>query len=286
MTNTDTNSTATATATTRRSRARIMFSTWRALFLRTAVVRVSGTRFAWFWLIAEPLWAIVLLMLVFTFLRVRHIGGIDIAIWLMAGVLAFSMFRRTASQGSRAVRASRALFSYPQIRPFDPVVVHAALEGFLMVLVSIALLAGATLIEYDVVPQDPLAVLRALLGMWLIGLGYGLVHAAARELSRVADWCMTKVARPLYILSGVIIPITMVVPYPYREWLFYNPLVHGLESMRFAFAPYYKLAPEVSMPYLYGWALCLVFLGTGLHARYAVQLAKARSKREPESFDD
>lgn len=271
---------------TRRSSARIMYSTWKALFLRTAVARVSGTRFAWFWIVFEPLWAVVLLMLVFTFLRVRHIGGIDIAIWLMAGVLAFSMFSRTAGQGARAVAASRALFSYPQIRSFDPVVVQAALEGFLMVLVSIALLAGATLIEYDVVPADPLAVLEALFGMWLTGLGYGLVHSAAKPLSRVADWCMSKVSRPLFILSGVIIPITMVVPYPYREWLFYNPLVHGLESMRFAFAPYYKLAPEVNLAYLYGWALCLVFLGTGLHARYGARLEKGIVKqRDPESFD-
>jgi capsular polysaccharide transport system permease protein len=266
------------TVTARRSPARIMYSTWKALFLRSAVARLSKRRLAWFWLIFDPLFSIVLLMLVFSFLRVRHIQGIETAVWVMAGVLAFMMFRSTAGQATGAVGISRRLFSYPQIRPFDPVVTAAALEGFLVVLVSIVLLAGATVIEFDVVPRDPLAVLEALFGMWLTGLGYGLVNSVMTDISRVASWFLSFLLRPLYMLSGVIFPI-MLIPYPYRDWVFYNPLVHGLESMRLGFAPYYHISSEINLGYLYGWALGLVFLGLALHKRYRSRLMVSQRKK-------
>lgn len=39
---------------------------------------------------------------------------------------------------------------------------------------------------------------------------------------------------PLYLISGVIMPVSFV-PMPYRDWLLWNPLVHGLELVRLGF---------------------------------------------------
>lgn len=259
----------------RRTPAQITFSTWKALFLRISVARLSTSRLAWFWLLFEPVAFTVLLMLVFTFMRVRHIGGISTAVWIMAGILAFLMFRRTASQAMMALASSKPLFTYPQIRPLDPVVVNGALEGFLMVLVAIVLLAGASLFDYDVVPQDPLAVLEALFGLWLLGLGYGLAGSALREVFQPASVFLSFLLRPLYFLSGVLFPV-LALPYPYRDWLLLNPLVHGLEAARRGFASYYHVPPEISVAYLYGWAVIVVFLGLALHVRYRHRLGSTK----------
>ncbi|MBU0620492.1 MAG: ABC transporter permease [Gammaproteobacteria bacterium] len=258
-----------------RSSALITYTTWKALFLRAAVNSLSKGRVAWFWLLAEPIAHIVLLMWVFTVLRVRSIGGISTAIWVMAGMLAFFMFRRTAAQSMMGLKGGKSLFAFPQIRPVDPVLVSTGLEGFLMVVISIVLLAGAWLYGLAVIPVDPLAVIEAMFGLWLFGAGYGLISSVANELAPPVGLFLGFMLRPLYFLSGVIFPITFI-PYPYREWALLNPLVHGLEATRLGFAPYYHVMPEMSISYLYGWALLTFFFGLALHVNYAERLARAK----------
>jgi capsular polysaccharide transport system permease protein len=260
-----------------RSPAKITYTTWKALFLRAAVNQLSESRIAWFWLIAEPIMHIVLLMVVFSILRVRTIGGISIAIWIMAGMLAFFMFRRTAAQAIAVLKGSRALYAFPQIRPVDMVLVSAGLEGFLMVVITIVLLAGAWFYGLAVIPVDPLAVIEAIFGLWLLGLGYGLVTSVALDLVPPVGAFLNFLLRPLYFLSGVIFPV-IVIPYPYRDWILLNPLVHGLEAARLGFAPYYHVMPELSISYLHGWALLMLFFGLALHVRYADRLAKVTTQ--------
>lgn len=254
-----------------RSSAKITYTTWKALFLRSAVNSISTGRTAWFWLLVEPIMHIVILMMVFSILRVRTIGGINTAVWIMAGLLAFFMFRRTAAQSMNAVGINRKLFAYPQIRPVDPVLVHAGLEGFIMVNITIVLLAGAWLYGLAVIPADPLVVIVALFGLWLIGVGSGLICSVAVELVPSLGSVIGFTLRSLYFLSGVMFPVTLI-PHPYRDWLMLNPLVHGLEATRLGFAPYYHVPSELSIYYLYGWALVSIFFGLALHVRYANRL--------------
>ena len=258
-----------------RSAALITYTTWKALFLRAAVNSLSAGRVAWFWILAEPIAHIIIMMFVFTVLRVRTIGGISTAVWIMAGFLSFFMFRRIAAISMKAVHGSSKLFIYSQIRPADSVLVSAALEGFLMVIVTVILLSGAWMFGLPVIPDNPLSVIEALFGLWLLGLGVGLVNSVALELLPPLGLTIEFLLKPLYFLSGVIIPIT-VVPYPYIDWILLNPLVHGLEAARLGFAPYYHVSPEISVPYLYAWALCAIFLGLALHVHYAKRLATKR----------
>ncbi len=255
-----------------RTSAHIAFSVWKALILREAIVRLFGSRAAWLWLLLEPVVHIVFLMFIFTVVRLRMVGGIETPLWLMVGLLGFFMFKRTGTQAMQAVVSNQALFAYRQVKPVDTVLSRAALEGFLTLLVAVLLFTGAGLLGLVVTPADPLAVLEAFFAMWLVGLGFGLMGSVAMvilpELGKVIVLAMT----PLYFLSGVIFPIIRV-PLPYREWLMLNPLAHGLEAARLGFAPYYKAVPELSMSYLYGFALVSVFLGLALHTRYAVRLA-------------
>jgi capsular polysaccharide transport system permease protein len=259
-----------------RSSAIITYTTWKALFLRAAVNSLASGRAAWFWLIAEPIAHIVVLMIIFSVLRVRHVGGISIAVWIMAGLLAFFLFRKTAGQAMSMLKGGKGLFVYPQIRPVDPVLVSTALEGFVMVVVAIVLLIGAWLYGLPVVPVDPLAVIEAMFAIWLMGVGYGLIGSVAAVLAPpISAFMGFLLTRPLYFLSGVIIPVTLI-PYPYREWILINPLVHGLEAVRLGFAPYYHVTPEISIGYVYEWAVSMIFLGLALHVRYAKRLGSKK----------
>lgn len=254
-----------------RSATQITWAVWQALFLREALTRISSGRAAWFWLLAEPVFHIGYMVLILVGLRMRSVGGIDAVVWVIVGMLGFINFRRTANQVSNGISANRSLFTYRQVLPVDAVLVRGALEGFLMVLISAVLLAGAALVGHDVMPDDPMAVLEAWLALWLFGLGFGLVASVLGELVPEFDKLLGFVMMPLYMISGVMFPISSV-PLPMREWLMLNPVTHGLEAMRLGFAPYYHAAPELSLSYLYGAALVSVFLGLALHRRFALKL--------------
>lgn len=251
-----------------RSSLSIACSTWKALFLREAVKRISAQRAAWIWVLFEPLSHITFIVVLYSTVRVHTIGGIDTVIWIVAGMLPFFAFRRTTVQCLNAISANRALFAYRQVKPIDTVLVRAVVEGFLMLLVSIILLAGIQLFHQDVFPADALAVLEGSFGLWLLGIGLGLVFSVAVELVPEFERVIGVAMYPLYLLSGVMFPIAGV-PLPFRDWLALNPIVHGLEAVRVGFSPYYHTVPGLQIGYLYGIALVAVFLGLALHVRFA-----------------
>jgi capsular polysaccharide transport system permease protein len=189
----------------------------------------------------------------------------------MVGMLGFFMFRRVGMQAMNAVGSNQALFVYRQVKPVDTVVTRVAVEGLLMLVVAILLLAGAGLIGLSIIPADPLAVLEALFGLWILAAGFGLVTSVAREILPELGNVITLLMTPMYLLSGVIFPLGLLPP-PYRDWLMLNPVAHGLEAARLGFAPYYAAVEGTSIAYLYGFAVALIFLGLALHVRFSTRL--------------
>ncbi|MGZ8917073.1 MAG: ABC transporter permease, partial [Methylobacter sp.] len=249
----------------------ITLSVWMALFLREAVFRLSRGRTAWIWLLLEPVIHIVALILVFTFIRMRVVGGIELAVWLVAGLLPFFMFKRTGIQTKNALDANQNIFVYRQIQPVDTLLVRAGLEGFLTILVTVILSIGLSLFGVDMAPDDPLFVLATLFGLWLMGLGFGLVCSVLIKLNSELDKFITIAMMPLYLLSGVIFPITSI-PQPVRDLLLLNPLAHGIEAARLGMSSYYHAVPELSLVYLYQCALFTIFIGLALQKRFAIKL--------------
>lgn len=249
----------------------VTLSVWRALFLREALSRLTSTRSAALWLFLEPAFHVSYMLVLYTAIRVRIVGGIDAVVWLLVGVLAFLVFRRVAVQAGGAVEGNSALFTYRQVKPVDTVLVRAAVELMILVWVSAILFFGVALRGHNVAPADPLAIIFGVAGIWLLALGWGLVSSVLKELVPESGNILTMLMMPLYILSGTVFPISSV-PYPYREWLLYNPLVHAIEGIRQGFSPYYHAPPETDISYLYGCALVLVFIGLALHRHFAVRL--------------
>jgi capsular polysaccharide transport system permease protein len=245
-----------------------------ALFLRECLGRLSSGRAAWFWLLAEPALHMSYILFIFTVNRVKSVGGIDPLLWLMVGMLGFFLFRRTGTQVSNAVSANKALFTYRQVLPIDTLLVRAFLEVFLMTFVAAILLAGAALLGHSVLPADPLAGLEAFAGLWLLGMGFGLVACVASELVSELGRVINFVMMPMYLLSGVLFPLS-AVPMPYRDWLMLNPVAHGLEAARLAFKPLYHAVDGLSISYIYGCALACIFLGLALQRRFAMRMVTA-----------
>jgi capsular polysaccharide transport system permease protein len=247
----------------KRSPWRITLSVWHALLLREAVARMFGRRAAVVWLLLEPVAGIAFLLLIFS--------GMDTLLWLSSGLLAFYLFRRTAIQGASAVGANQALYTYRQVKPVDTVLTRCVLEGALMLVIAMLVFSALGLIGVPLQLHDPLQVMASLLGLWLLGVGWGLGVSVATELVPESANLLNLLMMPLMLISGAIFPLS-AIPYPWREWLMYNPVAHGIEGVRAGISPYYHHVPELSLNYLLGFALVLVFLGLVLQRRFRSQL--------------
>lgn len=254
-----------------RSSLSITFSVWQAIFLREALDRLFDMRGAWFWLLMEPVCHIGFISFGYAAIRKHSVGGIDFTIWIMVGMLSFFLFRRTATQVMYAVDCNRSLFAYRQVKPFDTAIVRAGLEVFLMMIISSVILAVALLLGHAAFPNDPLLVIQAVTGLWLFGVGYGLIASVLMELVPEAEHILKIAMMPLYLISGTIWPLASI-PQPYRDMLMINPIAHGLEVVRMGFVPYYHAVPGVNLSYLYAWAIVSIFTGLALYRRFALRL--------------
>jgi len=247
-----------------RSAWAITISVWRALFLRDAIFRLFSRRGAWVWLILEPILQIAFLIFIFTAIRLRVIGGIDTALWLLAGMLGFFMFRRTMNAGMAGIQMSKALFTYRQVQPVDTVLVRAVTEGVLMFIISLIIFLGAAVLGLDVVPDNLFGVMYAIFTLWLLGLGTGLLMSVPKVIVAESGDIFNILMMPLYLLSGAIFPIA-TLPSPYKEWLLINPIAHSLELIRISFASHYIGISELDRLYPLVFSLILVLLGLVIH---------------------
>jgi len=252
----------------------ITASVCKALLLRELLSRLFCTRGAWFWLLAEPLFHVAFLVTIFSAIRVRSVGGIAVGAWIMIGLLTFLAFRRTLTQAMNAVDANRALFTYRQVKPVDTVLVRGLLEGLLMAAVSLLMMAIMALAGFEMLPDDPLALLAAMSLIGLFGLGCGLMACVGVELASGFSKVIGMAMMPLYFLSGVMFPLS-AVPEPYRAWLLANPIVHAIELARAGFSDGYTVVPGVSLNYLAACTGAALLMGLALQRRFAKRIQSA-----------
>ncbi|MDD5273848.1 MAG: ABC transporter permease [Methylovulum sp.] len=261
-----------SSANSLRTSLAVTLSVWRALFLREANTRLSAGRGAAVWVLGEPILQTIIMLIIFTFLRIKVVSGIDVLAWLIIGLTFFPVFKRPGSAAQQAISANQTLFAYRQVRPVDTVFVRAFLEGFLVLLVILVIGGGAVfLFAVDLLPDDPGMMAAAFLGLWLMGLGYGLVASVAVELIPEFGKIFGIMMTPLYMTSGAILPIHNISE-PYRSWVLYNPMVHGLETARAGVSSYYHVIAGTDLAYLYQVALMTIFLGLALHVRFETKL--------------
>lgn len=256
----------------KRSPWQVTLHVWHALFMREAMARITGDRLGWLWIFVEPLAHILIFIGIRQLMgRIRHISGAEFIPWFVVGMVTFLMFSTVMNRCINAISSNRALFAYRQVHPVDTILVRAALEGTLKVLVLCLLVLGGQALALDVMPANALVVASVWLSLWLLALGAGLVLSVPVTVVPEFAKFVTMLTMPLYFLSGVIFPIQFL-PREVREFLLYNPIYHAVELSRGAFFPHYQLLPGISLQYLLFWALSLVLLGLMLQLRYKARL--------------
>lgn len=243
---------------------------WKALFLKDALARFFGSRGAWAWLLIEPVTHILGMSFIYALIKKGTMGGVQMQTWIMTGLLSFFLFRRTAVQVLHGIDCNKAFFAFRQVRPFDAAICKAGVEAFSMFWVGIIISIAFIFAGYDLMPDNVLLVLAGMFGLWLLGLGYGLISSVMMRLIPDSGFILQIIMMPLMIISGIILPIS-AIPEPYRQYLLYNPLLHGIEEVRLGFWSIYHTV-NTSMSYLYFWAMVLLVTGLALYRALETRL--------------
>ncbi|GIX24545.1 MAG: ABC transporter permease [Caldimonas manganoxidans] len=256
----------TAQASTRTPRAawQVQRSVWFALFLRELKTRFGGHWLGVYWALLEPLAHIVILLLIFGFMRHHVLPGVDYAVFLLVGLVPFFIFKNLTLRGMEAVDANRGLFGYRQVKPIDPLVARALLEVALYSAVYLIMLGAMAWVGFTVLPARPLELMGVSAVLLVFGFGLGLVFAVATDELPNARSFIRISFMPLYLLSGIMFPVSALPP-QVLPWLLWNPILHAIELSRGYFFAQYHVVHGVSLPYVSAWALGTMALGLSLY---------------------
>ena len=124
-----------------RSHLAVTLGVWRALILREAEAKLFASRVSWIWVLLEPVLHVGYLIVLYSMIRVRKVGDLDTAMWLMVGLQAYFMFRKTADRVTSAATDNSALYAYRQVKPIDTLIARSFLEGAMNLLATTVLAA-------------------------------------------------------------------------------------------------------------------------------------------------
>lgn len=237
-----------------------MLGTIEALLLREIKTRFGVFRLGIMWALAEPLAHVVVLSIIFGMRSPTTAEGVEFPTFIATGIIPFILFNRMVNRGLTSIEGNKALFTYRQVRPFDPLLARFILEVVICSVVFLVFMAGAGWLGFDVAVKNPLAVLIVFLTLGLFGLGLGALACVGAALAPDVAQAVPILLRPLYFISGIFFSVS-AVPSEYRAWLLWNPVLHALEMIRAAYFP--AIRTHYGDPNYLAWCT-VIALATGL----------------------
>lgn len=230
-----------------------------ALVLREARTRFGRSQLGYIWSLIEPVAMIATFSLVS--LAMGHFPpyGNSLPMFFALGTLAYNFYRRIAAFCTSAIDANQALLNYPIVKQIDSLLARMVLEFLTCIFVTVVVLACIIYTTSQPGPFHPEYILIAIVLLSLLGFGNGVINAVVGTVYPSWRNIEGMIARPVFMLSGVFFVADRLPPFvrPYVGW---NPVLHGVELMRYGYYPEYR-SPAMSVSYLFCWAMGLVLVG-------------------------
>ncbi len=244
-----------------------------ALILREMATTYGRSPGGYLWAIMEPAAGIALLSLVFSIGFRSPSLGINFPMFYATGLVPFIFFNNITSTVARSLMFSKQLMAYPTVTFLDAILARFLLNAITQILIGYLIFTGIILaFETRVIPNFT-AIAQTYGLLMLLSLGIGVLNCYLMTRFEVWQRVWSVLTRPLFIVSGIFF-LFESIPHPYRDWLWYNPLMHIIGLMRRGFYPSYD-APYVSPAYLAGIGLTCLVIGLVLLRRFHRDLLSA-----------
>lgn len=237
-----------------------MLRTVTALILREMSATYGRSPGGYLWALAEPILGIALLSAIFSIgFRSPRLGD-NFPIFYATGLLPFILFNDLSAKVAQAVNYSKQLLAYPRVTLVDAILARFLLNLLTQLLVSYIVLTGILLTWDTRTTFDVDRILMAYAMAAAMALGIGTFNCFLMSYFPVWQRAYSIITRPLLLISGVVF-IYETVPNPYREWLWYNPLMHVTGELRGAF---YKSYDATYVSPIYVFSIAIIFGTFGL----------------------
>lgn len=213
------------------------FASLRAIFalmLREMSTSYGRSPGGYAWAIAEPVAAIGFLSLVFSAIFQTPPVGNSFPMFYATGMLPFMLFNDIHNKVAGALLYSKPLLAYPKVTFLDAILARFFLNMLTQSLVAYLVFTLTIILFEGRMHIEPAIIVRGFVLSGLLGLGIGTLNAFI--YLRIPVWQLTwsVLTRPLFILSCAMM-MYEGVPQPYRDWLWWNPLVHVIGLVRTGF---------------------------------------------------
>lgn len=244
-----------------------------ALMLREMATSYGRSAAGYLWALIEPIAAIALLSIVFALVLRSPALGSNFPLFYASGYLIFQIYMNIGNKVAAAVQFSRALLEYPAVTPLDAILARFILNMLTQVMVIYIVLTGIIMI-YDlklILDLGSILLALTMAGIFSLGIGTFNCYLFVAFPAYVQVWAILN--RPMFIISCIFF-VFEDIPQPFRDMLWYNPLVHIIGMMRRGVYATYE-ANYVSITYVIGLGLILFLIGLMLlrrHLRDALNL--------------
>ena len=230
-----------------------------ALILRELHTRFGRNNIGYLWIIAEP-------MLLAAAVAAIHIGshthyGMDIqpVPFALNGYCLFMIFRSVIARSESTLQANRPLLYHRQVTIFDMLLARALLDGISIAATIIILFLAAYALGLSDLPAKPLLLMAATFYMTWFSFAVSMLVCWGTQASHIFERLLHPVVYLLMPISGGFYFLKWI-PEPYRDWLWYLPMVHIFEMGRTGVFANFD-SPYYSHVYLIGCCLVLTWFG-------------------------
>jgi capsular polysaccharide transport system permease protein len=243
-----------------------------ALTMREVATTHGRAAGGYLWSIIEPAAGITLLTLIFSVGFRAPPLGTSFALYYATGLLPLLMYLDLSTKLAQTVQFSRTLFSYPRVTVVDALLARLLLSLLTQLLVHAIVFAVIFLWLSPDTALDPARIAQAYLGLICLAAGIGTLNSFVTVVFPPWASLWAVLNRPLFLLSCIFFNFESV-PQPYRDMLWYNPLVHIVGRMRYGFYPYYQPS-YATLLYPVSIGAVAAILGLLLLRRFRADLAE------------
>lgn len=232
-----------------------------SLMLREMRMHAKHSRLGYLLELLEPVLQLSLMLAVFTVIGRRPDFGTSLFLFMGTGMVPYFTFVHVSSRAMGAIRSTSLARNLPLVKPLDLLLARALLEILQLAIVAVALFAFIAIVlgVHDARPIEPLTAISAFCATAVLAIGVGILNGVIGSLFRLWAVIYGVFARSLLFLSAIFY-VPDFMPKVIRDWLVWNPVLHGVEWFRTGF---YMGYPTLTLDkgYLLSCGLGSVFLG-------------------------
>lgn len=231
-----------------------------ALMLREMSTTYGRSALGYLWAILEPVAGIMLMTFIFSMAFRSPQIGTSYPLFFASGMLPFMAYQDISSKISVSLRFSKALLFYPGVTFVDAIIARILLNAMTQTLVATSVLSGILYFYQVDVILSPAEIAMGFFMALSLATGIGTLNCFLLSVYPVWERTWAIMNRPLFIISAILF-LYDTVPLPYRDWLWWNPIIHIVGKTREGIYATYD-APYASP--LYVFSISLITLATGL----------------------